>query len=162
MTAPRPSDTSQPAAEAGRLERAMAFLQEAVYLSRQTQASSTGLAPASEGGGQCGLGEKAAVALELSPRGEELFAELWPDGLDDAAVGRLHAAMTAWIERQDALDRKRNHFMKDFRHRHGFDRNAYDATQLADWDAGLAAVNGEVNARLRESATALLEAAASA
>ncbi|MCP3919356.1 MAG: hypothetical protein GY711_27785 [bacterium] len=94
------------------------FLQEAVYRSREQQASSTTLAG---GGGNCGLGDKPAVAL----------------------------------------DRKRNHFMKDFRHEHGFDRAQYDAEQAAAYRAGLDAVDAEVDAEVDEgraaAARALLE-----
>ncbi|MFT5051804.1 MAG: hypothetical protein ACI8QZ_003228 [Chlamydiales bacterium] len=155
---PAPAHRSVPD-RVDRLEQAMAFLQEAVYQSRAAQASSTGLgvpAAGAGGAGQCGLGEKAAVVLDLTERGQTLFTELWPQPLDEAHVEGIRSAMADWIERQDALDRKRNHFMKDFRNRHGFDRSAYTEAQTADWNTGLATVNDDVNARLQAKATELL------
>lgn len=155
MTEPTPRDTS--ATSDKRVECAMAFLQEAVYRSREAQASQAGLAPPKSSGGQCGLGERAAVVLDLSPRGESLFTELWPEGLAPGALEQVRAVMATWVERQDGLDRKRNHFMKDFRHRHGFDRSQYDEQQLADWETGLGAVNDEVRGKLRASAVELID-----
>ena len=62
------------------------FLREAVYRSRAGQAVSTLLAKASSPDrGQCGLGEKAAIALDLSPRAQELFDELFGSTQADAA-----------------------------------------------------------------------------
>ena len=49
------------------------------------------------------------------------------------------------VRRQDALDRERNHFMKDFRGTHGFDRPACTPEQEAAWRAGLDRVNAEVD-----------------
>ena len=164
-----------------RLDAAEAFLQEAVYRSRGAQAGASLLAPderpaderpaderpadggPADGGpadgGQCGLGARAAVVLDLSPKAEGLFTELWPDGVDEAHLVALEDVMRAWVERQDALDRKRNHFLKAFRGEHGFDRSAYDPGQAAAYREGLDAVNGEVSAERREVAEALLAAA---
>ncbi|MEM7308678.1 MAG: hypothetical protein AAF682_18490 [Planctomycetota bacterium] len=141
-----------------RLSLAQAFLQEAVYRSRARQAAGTSLFAGGSAGdaGQCGLGEKAAVELDLSERGQELFDSLWPSGLDDAARAGLHEAMRRWVTRQDALDRKRNHFLRDFRQTHGFDRGAYSADETKDFEAGLAAVNTEVASELEAAARTLL------
>jgi hypothetical protein len=46
--------------------------------------------------------------------------------------------------------------MKAFRHQHGFDRKAYTDEQLAEWEAGLAEVNGRCNAERELAARALL------
>ncbi len=133
------------------------FLQEAVYRSREKQASGAPLGADADGTeGNCGLGAKAAVELDLSPRGTELFETLWPSGLSPDALASVHAAMTDWVKRQDGLDRKRNHFLKDFRHQHGFDRGQYDAEQAAAYRTGLDAVNAEVDAGRAEAAAALL------
>jgi len=144
------------------LDAARAFLEEAVYRSRARQAASTALAPlaGSSDARRCGLGEKAALELDLGPRGAELFLELWPAGLpDDAALERVRAAMAAWIARQDALDRKRNHFLRDFRGAHGYDRAAYGPAEARAFEEGLAAVNAEVEAGLAAAASLLLGAA---
>ena len=143
-----------------RLAAAEAFLQEAVYRSRGAQAGAALLAPDARlpDGGQCGLGASTAVVLDLSPRAQELLAQLWPDGVPEEQLPRLKQVMSAWIERQDALDRKRNHFLKDFRGRHGFDRGAYDQEQTAAYRAGLDAVNEDVDARRRAAAEELLTA----
>ena len=65
--------------------------------------------------------------------------------------------MRAWIEAQDALDRKRNHFLKAFRNEHGFDRTKYDAAELAEFESGLARINDEENRERRSAASKLLE-----
>lgn len=136
-----------------RIQQAQAFLQEAVYRSRARQAAGTELAG---GDPNCGLGEKAALELNLSERGAELFASLWPD---PDAVDRAHVlgVLSDWVTRQDALDRKRNHFLRDFRHANGFDRTAYTAEQREAFEQGLDAVNREVNDGLRQAAQRLLE-----
>ena len=59
--------------------------------------------------------------------------------------------MTSGSIAQDALDRKRNHFLKAFRGKHGFDRTRYDAERLSEYERGLARVNDEEN-RARRSA----------
>ncbi len=125
--------------ESKRADLADAFLREAVYRSRASQAAvGSLLPPKSSATGNCGLGEKASVVLDLGDRGRELFLELWREELEPAALDRVRNMMRDWIERQDALDRKRNHFLKDFRGKHGFDRTTYDAELTSQYDAGLA------------------------
>lgn len=139
------------------LELAEAFLQEAVFRSRAVQAAGTALAQlASDKQRQCGLGAQAAVELDLTPRALELAQQLWPSGLDAGRVATLRRVMAAWIERQDALDRERNHFLKAFRHAHGFDRRAYSAEQLAEYEQGLAAINAQADAERRAAAVEVL------
>lgn len=122
------------------LTLAQEFLREVVYASRARQAAGAELArlarPAVKG--NCGLGESAALELGLSPRGAELHALLWPNG--HPAPVELHASLEAWVDAQDALDRDRNHFLKAFRHAHGFDRRAWSAGLLAEYESGLAAI----------------------
>lgn len=154
--------TDVDARQAERLALGEAFLQEAVYRSRARQAAGTSVlgvdlnAPA--GPGTCGLGEKAAVELDLSERGEELFGQLWTDAPDPDALARIRDVVAAWVRRSDALDRKRNHFLRDFRQANGFDRTAYTPEQLATFEAGLEAVNAEVRVGLSEAARSLLDA----
>ena len=144
-----------------RLQTAAAFLAEAVFASRARQAAGVSLLRASDKDGSsasnCGLGREAAVELELSARGAELFAALWPTAPGSASLAALQTVVTAWVERQDQLDRDRNHFLKAFRNRHGFDRNAYTPELLAQFEAGLAEVNARVDAQRREAAGGLLE-----
>lgn len=136
---------------------AQAFLQEAVFASRAKQAAGTALAAgASAKPTNCGLGREAAVVLDLTPRGRELLGTLFPGAPSDPELGRIREVMGAWIERQDQLDRERNHFLKAFRQRHGFDRRAYSPALLAEFEAGLAAVNSRVDAERREQAARLL------
>ncbi|MCC6409192.1 MAG: hypothetical protein IT453_18685 [Planctomycetes bacterium] len=140
-----------------RLALAEAFLQEAVFQSRAKQAAGTVLAAgASAKPTNCGLGREAAVVLELSPRGRELFEALFPLVLPDEALASLRERISAWVERQDQLDRDRNHFLKAFRQRHGFDRRAYSAEQLADYDSGLAEINARADRERREHAARIL------
>src|SRR6187401_3222935 len=124
------------------LDAAQAFLQEAVYRSRARQAAGAALAlPPAPAGGEalrrCGLGEKAAIELDLGPRGAELFETLWPSGLAPAALARLRAVRGA----------------------HGADRAQYGPDEARAFEDGLAAVNGEVAAGLASAAAALLAAA---
>ena len=125
--------------EVERLRTAEEFLREAVYRSRATQAFQTFLA---RGGvpklGQCGLGERAAIVLDLDERGRVLFERVWPAGLGDDGVARVRGVMQRWVETQDALDRDRNHFLKAFRRANGFDRALYSDAQSAEFERGLA------------------------
>lgn len=144
------------AATEERLALAEAFLQEAVYHSRSAQAGAALFAANDPEAGRCGLGVEAEVVLDLSPAGEKLFGRIWPDGLTPDALQTLQAVMTGWIERQDALDRQRNHFLKEFRRTHGFDRAAYTPEQAAAQRAGLDNVNGEVDEGRRAAARELM------
>jgi hypothetical protein len=145
----------QPAA--ARLELAESFLQEAVYRSRERQAAGVELrrGGAKPGAGNCGLGEKAAVELDLSARGMELADELWPAGVKGARLEELKRVVADWIVEQDSLDRKRNHYLRDFRGKHGFDRTQYSAEATRAYEAGLAEVNAQESQRRREVARAL-------
>lgn len=139
-----------------RLELAEQFLQEAVYRSRGAQAGAGLFASGDPDRGDCGLGERAAVVLDLSPRAEEVFGLLWPEGLTEAELDEIRGKMTSWIELQDALDRKRNHFLKAFRNEHGFERSSYSSEQQAAYREGLDQVNEECNSRRRSAAEDLL------
>lgn len=130
------------------------FLQEAVYRSRGDQAGATLLAGGSAG---CGLGEKPSVVLDLSPRAEELFEQLFPPGkASETDLDRVREVMADWVRRQDALDRKRNHFLRDFRALHGADRRVYDEETLSAFEAGLDRVNREVSEARGAAARRLL------
>jgi len=146
----------QPAA--ARTELAERFLQEAVFRSRERQAVGAELRRgASPAAGNCGLGERAAIALDLSARGRELAAQLWPAGLEGAHLAALEATVADWIVEQDALDRKRNHFLRDFRAKHGFDRSKYGDESLRAYETGLSKVNAEETERRREVARKLAD-----
>ena len=154
----------QPGDDRERLALAAAFLQEAVYRSRGDQAgaalmtagrSAPGTGPS--GAGPCGLGEKPSVVLDLSPRAEELFELLFGTGSVDLEA--IHACMGVWVKRQDGLDRKRNHFLKDFRGAHGMDRRTYSEAVGAEYESGLGAVNAKVAAERDAAAARLLERA---
>jgi hypothetical protein len=146
------------ASPSARQDLAQALLGEAVFQSRAKQAAA-GVVQAlgrPAGAAQCGLGREAAVELGLSERGAELFRALWPEAAAPAELERLRGVLAAWVARADQLDRDRNHFLKAFRQRHGFDRRAYSAEELAAYEAGLAEVNGRAERELREAARALL------
>lgn len=139
-----------------RLKCAEAFLAEAVFRSRSRQAAFTQTTEAADGG-RCGLGEKAAVELDLGTRGAELFQALWPEGLPEESLPGVREGLRAWVKRQDALDRARNHFMKGFRKEHGLDRSAYSEEQQRLWRAGLDEVNGSEDEERHAAARRLLE-----
>jgi hypothetical protein len=141
------------------IELAEAFLREAVYRSRARQGLEGAVASGDpEAPGFCGLGEKPAVVLDLDARGAALLERLWGPAVGDAELARIRDAMSAWIRRQDALDRKRNHFMRDFRTTHGSERERYAEPERRAWDAGLAEINEQVNRELRAAAEGLLAA----
>jgi len=133
-----------------RLGLARELLREAVFASRAKQAAATSIlrADPDSKAGNCGLGAGAAIELGLSEKGRALAARLWPVALAPELNERVAKSISEWIERQDALDRKRNHFLRDFRGANGLDRSAYTADQLAAFEAGLERVNAEED-RLR-------------
>ena len=145
-----------PSPQVSRLDAAQAFLQEAVFRSRGAQAGAGLWSAGDPAAANCGLGDKAAIDLDLSPRAAELLEILWPTGVERAAVEHIAKVTSGWIERQDQLDRDRNHFLKAFRHKHGFDRAAYTDEQASAYRSGLDEVNDRVNAELESAAQQLL------
>ncbi len=143
-------------ADPERIANAEAFLQEAVYRSREAQAGAGLWAAGDPNAANCGLGESAAVVLDLTPRAIELFDALWPTPIEGEDLAFVRERLKDWIERQDALDRDRNHFLKGFRQKHGFDRSAYSDDLLRTYEAGLEAVNARVTDERRATAEALL------
>jgi hypothetical protein len=137
-----------------RIRLAENLLREGVFRSRDRQSA---LHTLKGGVGSCGLGEKAEVVLDLSPRGRELFGSLFARGLDEPATERFRATMSGWIEEQDSLDRKRNHFLKAFRGKNGIDRTTYSPDVLADYEAGLAKIGDEEDRARRLRAEALAD-----
>ena len=137
---------------AARQDLACAFLTEAIYRSRNSQ----GLSSVFAGKSNCGLGEGPVTNLDLSPKAQDLFDKLWPNTPDESLLDTIRATTRAWIERCDALDRDRNHFLRDFRKTNGFDRSAYTPDQLAAYDAGLEDVNANASTALTEAAANLL------
>jgi len=142
------------------------FLREAVFQSRSRQAAGMALGQAHPsaqkeeqlpGAAPCGLGEKTVVDLQLSQRAEELFRALWQRELAPTELDRIRSVMGGWIEAQDALDRKRNHFLRDFRQTNGFDRTTYTLVQAQNLEDGLGKVNHEINQRLAQAAGELLK-----
>ena len=144
-----------------RVAWAEAFLQEAVFRSRGAQAGAGLWAKQDPSAADCGLGSKAVVALDLTPKAAELFRELWPLDPDQATLSHIQKTTTVWVERQDALDRDRNHFLKAFRTKHGFDRSSYDEAQAAAYRSGLDEINSRVCAERRSSAQRLIQTEAS-
>jgi hypothetical protein len=113
---------NEPRLEAERIRLASDLLREAVFSSRAKQAAGTSLARADSRSkaGNCGLGAHAEVELSLSENARELAAKLWPSALaPESAAG----VIAEGVERQDALDRKRNHFQRDISGANGFDRS---------------------------------------
>ena len=127
---------------------------EAVYRSRGAQAGEGLWSAGDPSAANCGLGREAAVELGLSPKAVELYEQLWTT--DAPEHKHLRAVMTTWVERQDALDRDRNHFLKAFRHKHGFDRADYDTQQANAYRSGLDEVNARTDAERRSAAEQLL------
>ena len=140
-----------------RLHLAQSFLQEAVFQSRARQASAVEIpAGSTNSTAGCGLGAETAIDLELSPNGEELFRKLWTRTVAPTELAHIENIRKEWVERQDALDRKRNHFLRDFRQTHGFDRRAYNEELATEFENGLERINDEANEGLRKAAEELL------
>ncbi|TAJ16295.1 MAG: hypothetical protein EPO68_11330 [Planctomycetota bacterium] len=135
-----------------RVRAAEALLQEAVFASRAAQAatSSLGAAAPAPGTRQCGLGHGPVplAELELSARARELALELWPTTAAEPRSDEVRALLDAWIREQDALDRARNHFLRDFRARHGRGRSEYEPEIAAAFDGGLEQINAKARERL--------------
>jgi len=147
---------NEPRLDEDRISLARDLLREAVFRSRAKQAAGSSLLrsdPDSKAG-NCGLGAHAAFESRLSDKGRELSAKLWPSLAPETAA-RVEELIVAWVERQDALDRKRNHFLRDFRTANGFDRSQYSAEQVAAFEAGLERVNAEED-RVRDGSAAEL------
>lgn len=140
-----PSATPAP----GRQDMAAELLHEAVIASRGESSPFAGAA-------SCGLGDGPELDFQLTDKARALIEQLWPAGLGASQVGALRDAMERWVERQDGLDRKRNHFMKDFRNTHGYDRSTYGDEQRAEWESGLEAIYGDATARREADAQELL------
>lgn len=140
-----------------RFSHALKFLRAAVYRSRASQAAATALrksaAPSTT---NCGLGEKAALVLDLDARGREIFERLWQADPGEHGLERIREVLAQWVVDQDALDRTRNHFLKAFRQKHGFDRTRYLPVETAEFEAGLARVNEEEDRARRAAAERLL------
>lgn len=151
--------TSPVTLEQDRIALAEAFLVETVYRSRERQSAVAAIRAGAIANPNCGLGERAVAVLDLSLRARELLVRIHPGELGEEALQAVHEVMTDWTERQDVLDRKRNHFLKDFRGRNGFDRKRYTAEILAEFDAGLARINAEENAERRAAAVRLVASA---
>ena len=137
---------------AARHDLARSFLMEAVYRSRNSQ----GLGSVFAGKTNCGLGEGPVTNLDLTERAQALFDELWTEPLTQAQLDEIRAKTRAWIERSDALDRDRNHFLRDFRQANGFDRTVYTEEQTTAYESGLEKVNSGADEALAEAATSLL------
>lgn len=138
---------------------AAAFLQESVYASR---AASHAFSPrALDGASGCGLGLRPAIPEDFSPRQAELLERMTALlGVEPSAMpyGELRKRAAEYIKIQDGLDRQRNHFIKDFRTEHGFERAAWAEPVAAQFKTGIDAINAENRARLDALARALVAA----
>ena len=143
-----------------RLRLADELLQEVVYASRAKQAAGMSLRLAREKDGSsptnCGLGREAAIELGLTERGQEVFEALWPAEVPESEARRTRDVLARWVERADQLDRDRNHFLKAFRSKHGFDRRGYSAALAEQFERGLAEVNARVEDERRAAALELV------
>jgi len=134
-------------------ELARSFLQESVFASRQ--ASHSFSPRALDGATGCGLGLRPAIPDDFNDKQAELLEKLLAAanvGTEGAPFSAIRDQATEWIKLQDALDRKRNHFLRDFRTQHGAERKSYSSEVEAAFKGGLQAVNDENNALLEAHA----------
>ncbi|MDE0891078.1 MAG: hypothetical protein OSB14_02740 [Planctomycetota bacterium] len=137
---------------ATRHDLARSFLMEAVYRSRNSQ----GLSSVFAGKTNCGLGEGPVANLDLTEKAQTLFNELWAEAPAQEQLDAIRATTRGWVERNDALDRDRNHFLRDFRQANGFDRTDYTPEQTTAYESGLDKVNSGADDELSDAARALL------
>lgn len=137
---------------ATRHDLARSFLMEAVYRSRNSQ----GLSSVFAGKTNCGLGEGPVANLDLTEKAQTLFNELWAEAPAQEQLDAIRATTRGWVERNDALDRDRNHFLRDFRQANGFDRTGYTPEQTTAYESGLDKVNSGADDELSDAARALL------
>jgi hypothetical protein len=141
-----------------RLAHAEALLRDAVFRSREKQSAVAALRAPVTKNANCGLGERAEIDLDLSARGRDALDQLHPEGLNAEVLDAVRLEMASWVERQDTLDRKRNHFLKEFRARHGFNRRDYAPGVAGEFEAGLARINAEEDAEREVAARRILAA----
>ena len=142
-----------------RIQLAQDLLKEAVYRARARQAAGVAISGGGldrPSGSGCGLGDPGTLDLDLTERGEKLFHRIWPRETAPTEVARVKGIILEWVDRSDAIDRKRNHFLRDFRQSHGFDRRAYSEELATAFEQGLERINDEANLGLRHAAEALL------
>jgi hypothetical protein len=133
-------------------ESAKSLLRELLYKTREK--SHAGSLPGA-GGGLCGLGDPVELfrnlGNDLGPALQNLFRDR--TGVDRETATRL---IEGWIKEQDGLDRERNHFLKKFRHEHGFDRRQYGPELEKRFNEGVAAINDRQNQSLDRAAQQLV------
>ncbi|MEK7468395.1 MAG: hypothetical protein AAB074_13380 [Planctomycetota bacterium] len=106
---------------------------------------------------------QAAAYDQLGPAGTDLAAgarrELaaLTDGWPDASRARLTAAALGLERDRHQLDRGRNHFIKDFRLRHGANAREYSLEIRSQMEAGMADFNRRKSLAIDEAAARLLE-----
>lgn len=155
---------------ASRMDAARRLLMEAVFASRASGANAaprapsapSASAPSDSATGNCGLGtgpdlDAAVLGAGAGDEARRAAARLWPDGLDASRTEAARAALRGWVKRQDGLDRTRNHFIKEFRAEHGFDRRTYSPEVLIAYEDGVEAVNQRNRDGLDAAARALLD-----
>lgn len=98
------------------------------------------------------------VEDDLTPHGRELLGVLWPRPMGPARRERLLSVVRRYVDRAEALARRRDRFVHDFRAEHGFDRSAYTAAEASELADGLARLDAEAGERLGDAALELLEA----
>lgn len=131
------------------------FLQESVFAAREAQHSEM-----TAGAGGCGLGARPVIPETFTAKQAAIMEEMMaaasvaPERLVEVA----QQSAERWIKIQDGLDRKRNHFLKDFRQGHGFDRRAYPPEIDAQFQSGIDEINQENRERLDREAEAFLQA----
>ncbi len=142
------------------VELARTFLQETVLASRQTSHAFNPDSLGSATTGGCGMGPRPDAPDTWTPRQQELISLMsrtagTPPKSDDLLLHNVARTCIDWIRRQDAIDRQRNHFLREFRTRHGFDRHSYDVTVEAAFREGIEAINAENRSRLDDHAQAI-------
>ena len=147
---------SEPAQSESLRALAARFLSEAVYAARE---QSHRFHPG-EGASACGLGERPSLPETWSPAqarvAAELFQSLEAHGREGELAPALEGVAGAWVQVQDGLDRKRNHFIKGFRQQHGADRKAYAPEVEQAFRDGLELINADSRERLARAAEEML------
>ncbi len=136
----------------GRLKIAGDFLKAALYRARESLHRNDFIDRKS---GFCGLGDTAPTHQELP----EEYAALLKDFSSERLTQRralIPPLIQSWISDLDPIDRANNHFLKQFRQKHGFDRRQYDAKTEQAFTEGLSKIHAEQEEVLNRHAAELV------
>jgi hypothetical protein len=101
--------------------------------------------------------EPEAADPDFSRQGREILGVLYPQPMAPTRRERVLSVVRRYVDRAEALDRRRVRFVHDFRASHGFDRSAYTPAEAAELAGGLERLDAEAGDGLRAAALELVD-----